>query len=87
MPTLRTDEPLPTLEQEPLSDEENRLIDHWIATESSSRAQARKHGRESLGMIARREIAQKHHDELLGRARGMPWWEAASAADPTLTDR
>lgn len=77
---------LPSLEQEPLSQEENRLIDHWIATESSSRAQARKHGRESLGMIARREIAQAHNDELLGRARGMPWWEAASAACPYLRD-
>jgi len=77
---------LPSLEQEPLSQEENRLIDHWIATESSSRAQARKHGRESLGMLARRTIAQAHNDELLGRARGMPWWEAASAASPYLRD-
>ena len=27
---------IPSLEEEPLSDEENELIDHWIATEASS---------------------------------------------------
>ena len=75
---------LPTLEQEPLSQEENNLIDRWIATEKSSRAHAAKYGRESLGMLARRTLASAQNHELVARARGLEWWEAAAVKDRTL---
>ena len=71
----------PLLEEEPLTDEENALIDHWIATEASSREQARIHGRSSLGMVARRQISSARVTEVTMLAQGAPWWVAASVAD------
>ncbi len=76
---------LPTLEQEPMTLAEEELVDHWIATEPSSRATAQKHGRDVLVMQARRELARASNVEVLERARGARWWEAASAADRILT--
>ena len=75
---------LPSMEDVPPTPEENDLIDQWIATESSSRRHAEKHGRESLLPIARRELATARNRELTLRARGMPGWAAASAADHML---
>ena len=61
------------MEEVPPAPEENAPIDHWIATESSSRDHAAKHGRESLGMIAPRELATARNRELTMRARGAQW--------------
>ena len=72
---------VPNLDEQPLTQEENDLVDHWIATEASCRAQVQRRGRASLGLIARQAIADGRIAEVIARSQGTAWNHAASLGD------
>ena len=80
------DEHPPSVDEEPLSLEEEDLIRTWVATARSFRLLQQRDPK-ALAKVARESLAVANDHAMIARERGASSLEAASDRKHTLTDR